>query len=140
MSWQGNECFVFGIEYEHEDMEGRMLDAMSELLWLYGEHGSGWYLLGDSEARESEEDCFPFEFYEDGSWGFGWLPNPFMHPYVTAMKVNGPHDLMQAAFECYDSRNDVIAYAGDGDEPLERVEVYGEVYDMRESTTCATAA
>ena len=28
MSWQGNECFIEWIEYEHEDMEGAMLDAM----------------------------------------------------------------------------------------------------------------
>ena len=129
MSWQGNECFVFGIEYKHEYMDGRILDAMNELLWLYGEHGNGWYLLGNFDTGESKDDCDPFELRKN--WGYGWLPNPFMHPNVMAVKVRCPHDLMEAAFECYDSHNDVIAYAGDGDEPLEHMVIRGKTYDMR---------
>lgn len=131
MSWQGNECFIEVIEYEHDDMEGRMLDAMSALLYLYGNHGRGWYLLGYLDGGENEEDCFPFKLYENGRLGYGWLPNPFMHPDVSAIRVWSPHDLLGCAFECYDSHNDFIAYAGDGDEPLERVVIYGKEYDLR---------
>ena len=129
MSWQGNECFVFCIEYVHDDWHGRMLDAMDELLWLYGEHGNGWYLMGSFDQFNEEED------FDEPDWGKGfectWLPNPFMAPDVMAVNVRGPHDLMKAAVECCDCHCDVIAYAGDGDEPLERVTVYGETYDMR---------
>lgn len=128
MSWQANECFVFGIEYGHEGMNGRMLDAMNELLWLYGEHGDGWYLLGDFDG-EREGD--PFELYGNGSWGCGWLPNPFMNPNVMALRVRNPNDLMHAAFECADGPYGVIAYAGDGPEPLERVVIYGKEHDLR---------
>ena len=131
MSWQGNECFVLGIEYEHESMEGRMLDAMDELLWMYAAHGNGWYLLGYFDSGEVEEDYDPLEIRNGRNWGCGWLPNPFIDPCVMAVKVRNPHDLMEAAFECYDSHNDVIAYAGDGDEPLEHMVIYGKEYDMR---------
>jgi len=138
MSWQGNECFIESIEYEHEDKEGAMLDAMKALLLMYGNHGKGWYLLGNFESDETEDDCDPFEFYGNGRWGCGWLPNPFMHPCVMAINVRCPHDLLEAAFECWDSWNDFIGYGGDGDEPLERMVIYGKEYDLR--TACATAA
>lgn len=131
MSWQGNECFVFVIEYGHKDMEGMMLDAMDELLWLYMEHGNGWYLLGNWDSGEDEDDYYPFKLMDDGKWGYGWLPNPFMDSAVSAINVRNPHDLLGVAFECYDSRFDVIAYAGDGDEPLEHVVIYGKEYDLR---------
>lgn len=129
MSWQGNECFIECIEYEHDGMEGMMLDAMSALLWLYGNHGRGWFLLGYFNGGDEREWVDDFELR--GDWGYGWLENPFMHPDVMAVKIKNPHDLISAAFECFDSRFDFIAYAGDGDEPLEHMVVRGEEYDMR---------
>ena len=140
MSWQGNECFIESIEYEYDEMEGAMLNAMDALLWMYGNHGRGWYLLGHFDSDETEDDCDPFELYGNGSWGCGWLPNPFMHPCVMAIDVRCPHDLLDVAFECWDSWFSFIAYAGDGDEPLEHVVIYNEGYDLRSEKNCATAA
>lgn len=137
MSWQGNECFIEFIEYKYEECEGAMLDAMDALLWMYGNHGKGWYLLGHFDCNEVEDDYDPFELYGNGSWGSGWLPNPFMHPCVTAINVKHPHDLLGTAFECWDSAFDFIAYAGDGNEPLQHMVIYGEEHDLR---ACATAA
>ena len=143
MSWQGNECFVAGINYVSDDCHEQMLENMNELLWLYGEKGGGWYLLGNMYGNGEEEDFGPFEptSYAGGPPSCScWMPNPFMAPGVLAMRIRNPHDLMDAAFECWDCHLDAIAYAGDGDEPLERMTVYGETYDMRMSTTCASAA
>jgi len=143
MSWQGNECFVVGIEDVYEECSDQMLEAMSAMLVLYGEKGDGWYLLGNMYGNDEEEDFGPFEPTScmGGPLGcFCWMPNPFMAPGVLAMRIANPHDLLDAAFECWDCGLDVVAYAGDGDEPLEKMEVYGETYDMRPSTTCASAA
>ena len=135
MSWQGNECFVFGIDHVSDNCEEQMLENMSELLYLYGEHGPGWYLCGNMyDDGTTEDDYFPFEPKSyDGSplFDFCWIPNPFMFPPVFAVKVRNPHDLLGVAFECWDSSMYTIAYAGDGDEPLERLVIYGEEYDMR---------
>lgn len=134
MSWQGNECFVFGIDYVSDHFHEQVVENMSELLYLYGEHGNGWYLLGNMGGNEEEEDYDPFEptsYYGSAPSCICWMPNPFMGPAVIAMLIRNPHDLLEAAFECWDCSCDVIAYAGNGNEPLERMEVYGEVYDMR---------
>lgn len=129
MSWQGNELFVLGIEYRHGSMEGAMLDALDELLCMYDAHGRGWYLLGNFDSDESEGDYDPFELH--GSWGCGWLPNPYMAPPVMAVNVRSAHDLLAAAFECWDSSYDAIGYAGNGDEPFERMVIYGKEHDLR---------
>ena len=135
MSWQGNECYVLGIEYKGDKFAGRMFDAMEELTRLYDEHGKGWFMLGNFEPNGDEADDYdPFEpkSYMGGAPGCGcWMPNPFMEPGVYVMRVRNAHDLLEAAFECADCHYEAIAYAGDGEEPLERMEVYGEVHDMR---------
>lgn len=135
MSWQGNECFVEGIEYWSDDPIYSQLTAMETLLWLYGEKGNGWYLLGKMYGDCGKED--DFDPFEPSSYCGGapscecWLPNPFMLPEVLAIKVRNPHDLMEVSFECVDSYFDTVAYAGDGNEPLEHMVVYGKEYDMR---------
>lgn len=131
MSWQGNECFVGIIEYRRQDCDSCMIDALESISEVYDTHGDGWYLLGNLYSDEVEDDYDPFELYADGKSGSGWLPNPFMQPGVVAMRVSRVVDLLMLAFECWDSYFDCIAYAGDGDEPLERVTVYGKTYDMR---------
>jgi len=136
MSWQGNECFVGGIEWVSDDCHEQMLQALSELLYMYEDKGTGWYLLGYHYGGSDEEDCDPFEIIhrktgKDPIWGCGWLPNPFMRGDVMATKVRNANDLFGMAFECWDCGYDVFAYAGDGGEPLERMTVYGETYDMR---------
>lgn len=134
MSWQGNECFVAGTDFFYRDCHEHMVHALGELLSLYGEKGDGWYILGNMDGNDDPDDFDPFEptSYMGGPKScFCWLPNPFMAPGVFAIRVRRPADLVAAAFECWDCHLDAFAYAGDGDEPLQRVEVYGEVYDMR---------
>ena len=134
MSWQGNECFVGEIEYGHDGFRGRMLDAMVELTDMYDEKGRGWYLLGYFHYDTAEEDFVEYErkaYGRDPEHRSCWLPNPFMKSGVFAVNVRCSHDLIGMALECADNDYDAIAYAGDGDEPLERVTVYGETYDMR---------
>ena len=135
MSWQGNECFVFGIDYKDTRFNGRMLEAMEQLLSLYDEHGKGWYLLGSFyDDGVDEDDVFFYESKETGRdplWRNCWLPNPFMEPGVMAVKVRRSRDLLGMSFECADSNIDAIAYAGDGDEPLQHMVIYGEEYDLR---------
>lgn len=132
MSWQGNGCFVFGIEYTTGEWDGRLLDATSELLHLYDEHGKGWYLLGNMYDRSEEDDYDSFAPTGVPRGCFCWLPNPFMKPGIYAIEIRCAHDLMDAAFECVDDCFDTIAYAGDGDEPLQHMVVWGREYDMRE--------
>ena len=130
MSWQGNECFVFVIEYEdHDRDEWHRMEALESLLDLYEEHGSGWYLTGYLEPCGDEGDYDPFVLR--GDWGYGLMPNPFMGPNVDAFWVGRAHDLISVAFECWDSSCDTVAYAGDGKEPLEHIAVYGIGHDMR---------
>lgn len=133
MSWQANECLVGTVEYKDYRFQGQMLEAMKELLWLYEENGAGWYLLGYFDGDTKEEDAIICEEKEGISpeWRSMWLPNPFMHPYVSAYKLRNMSDLMGVAFECADNDYDTIAYAGDGDEPLERMTISGKTYDMR---------
>lgn len=131
MSWQGNECFVFGIDYVSENCEEQMIENMSELLHLYQEHGNGWYLLGNMDESWSTEDDYDEQPNWERGWDFAWLPNPFMMPALLAMKICRPHDLLEAAFECWDCGYYTIAYAGDGEEPLEHVVIRGKEYDMR---------
>ena len=144
MSWQGNEVFAVVIDDLYEECSDHMLYALSEMLYVYEAHGRGWYLLGSLDDKYQEEDDFgPFEpksYYGGPSSSDCWLPNPFMAPGVWAVNVRSPHDLFELAFECWDCGYEMVAYAGDGDEPLERMEVYGEIYDMRPSAACATAA
>ena len=134
MSWQGNECFVAHIEYSDERFNGRMLEAMEELLWMYGDKGNGWYLLGNFETDDDEEDYDPFN---PTSWKgsapscFCWMPNPYMAPAVEVIQIRNAHDLLCAAFECVDTHYDVIGYAGDGNEPFEHMVIYGEECDLR---------
>jgi hypothetical protein len=132
MSWQGNECFVGGIDWVSDDCNGQMLEALSEMLWMYEDKGPGWYLLGYHDGGSDEDTCGPFEtLFYDPTVKCGWLPNPFMNGDVMAKKVVNSHDLFGLAFECWDCGFDAFAYAGDGDEPLEHMVIYGEEYDMR---------
>ena len=134
MSWQGNECFVLSIEYTSDKFSGRMVDAMDSLLDLYDEKGAGWYLLGYFDDDTNEDDFIEYTCKEHGrdpEHRSCWLHNPFMMPGVFAVNVRNSHDLLGMVFECADCDYEVVAYAGDGDEPLERMTVYGKVYDMR---------
>lgn len=136
MSWQGNEVFVSTPNIIWGECEEQMIENLKALFDIYECHGNGWYLLGDiwSECEETEDDYCGFDpKSHNGSApiDFCWLPNPFMHPPVVAIKVRRVSDLLEAAFEAWDNRCEIFAYAGDGDEPLERMEVYGDVYDMR---------
>lgn len=134
MSWQASDCFVSNIEgLRGGSMEEGMLNALDELLYLYGEHGNGWYLLGTRDTTDYEgcdQDDFDVPQWDRG-WSYAWLPNPFMKPGLLAMRIRRPHDLLEAAFECWDSHWYAIAYAGDGDEPLQHMVIRGVEYDMR---------
>ena len=132
MSWQGNELFVSGIEYWHEDFNGQIIDALDAVMCVYEAHGNGWYMYGNIDSDEVEEDYDGFRSYCGGEFWSGWLPNPFMAPAVGVVRVRNMHDLVEVAFECADSNFDTVAYAGDYKyEPLEHVELRGNVFDMR---------
>jgi len=134
MSWQGNELFAMIVE-KFDDDEWQRIENLKALLSMYDAHGRGWYLVGDYYGDCGDEDDYdPFEptSYEGSAPScFCWLPNPFMKPGVLAMRVRHATDLLEVAFEGWDNHSDCFAYAGDGDEPLERMTVYGETYDMR---------
>ena len=135
MSWQGNECFIVGMsESSAENCDFQILENVGELLHLYGEHGNGWYLLGDMYGEQDKEEYGSFNptsAYGSASSCYCWLPNPFMEPGVLAMEVHRPHDLMQVAFEAWDNSYGFCAYAGDGSEPLEHMVLSSGEYDMR---------
>lgn len=132
MSWQGNELFVNGIEYWHEDFNGRLIDVLDSAMRVYEAHGNGWYMCGNIDSNEVEEDYDGFKPYFNGEFWSGWLPNPFMAPVVMVIKVRNVHNLLEVAFVCSDSNFDTVAYAGDCEyAPLERVKVRDTVYDMR---------
>jgi hypothetical protein len=135
MSWQGNELFVTIVDM-CEDDESQRIENLRSLLEIYDAHGRGWYLLGHffGDSSETEDDYDPFDPKSYGGsmpscWC--WLPNPFMHPGVLAMRVRNATDLIEVAFEGWDSHYDCFAYAGDGEEPLEHMVIYGKAYDMR---------
>lgn len=134
MCWQGNELFVMIVE-QHIDDEWQRVENLKALLDIYDAHGRGWYLVGnfyESDAEEEDFDGFrPTSYNGSAPSCYCWLSNPFMHPGVLAMKVRHAADLIEVAFEGWDNNCDCFAYAGNGDEPLERMEVYGKVYDMR---------
>lgn len=131
MSWQGNECFVGYVEYKSITDDGEIMDAMKELLRLYDEKGNGWYLLGNIDSDAEQDDVDPFELTNENH-GCGWFENPFMPSEVIALNVRKPSDLIETAFECWDCNCDYLAYAGDGDKPLEHLVIYGEEYNWWE--------
>lgn len=136
MSWQGNECFVQYIETICDDCDTQMAYNLSELLYLFNEKGIGWYLLGNLYTDGLADDCDdePFEPLSFGGSAPScscWIPNPFMHPYVLAIEIRKPSDLIEAAFELWDWGFDCAAYAGDGCMPLQHMVVGGKTFDMR---------
>ena len=135
MSWQGNELFVAIVEH-FDDNEYQRVENLRALLDIYDAHGRGWYLVGDfhEDWGMTEDDYDPFEptSYEGSAPScFCWMPNPFMHPGVLAIRVRHAADLLEVAFEGWDNNSDCFAYAGDGDEPLEHMIIRGKEYDMR---------
>lgn len=134
MSWQGNELFV-GIAERMERDEWQKAEDMRTLLDIYDAHGRGWYLLGNLFAEDQDPEDYgefePTSYHGSAPSCTCWLPNPFMASGVLAMKVRRASDLVEAAFEGWDNDYYCFAYAGDGDEPLERMTVYGKTYDMR---------
>ena len=144
MSWQGNELFEMIVEHQYDKGEWQRNEMLKSLLDIYDAHGRGWYLTGYFLKREwitdTEDDFDPFNpksYGGEAPWCSCWLPNPFMHPAVTATWVRNAADLIDVAFEAWDSKCDCCAYAGDGDEPLERMVVYGKEYDMRPERSVA---
>ena len=138
MSWQGNELFAMIVTHQFDVDEWQRNEILESLLDIYDAHGRGWYLYGyfyDQESvPETEDDFEPFDPKRRVygiQWCDYWLPNPFMHPAVTAVNVRCAADLIDVAFEGWDSCCDCYAYAGDGDEPLEHMVVRGKEYDMR---------
>lgn len=136
MSWQGNDLFVMVVDAGFE-YKTQMHKNMEALLDIYDTHGSGWYLLGDFSDRGCKDIEDEYDPFEPTSYNGSapsctcWLPNPFMQPGVIAMYVRCARDLLEAAFEGWDCNCDCFAYAGDGDEPLERMTIRGKTYDMR---------
>lgn len=127
------EDLVGTIEYTDCRFQGKMLDAMNELLQLYDENGAGWYMIGNFDSNVDEGQAITCEI-EEGvcpEWRSMWLPNPFMHPYFDAYRIRNMGDLMGLAFECADNEFDAVAFAGTGKDPLESVIVRGEEHDMR---------
>lgn len=136
MSWQGNECFVAQVEHRCDGWDARQLENMSELLWMWQNHGAGWYLLGRLDGYD-DEDCYdPFDYdeYRDDLLHLGyttvWYPNPLMDAGIDILRIEKPHDLLEAAFEMQDNSRDTIGYAGDGEMPFERMVIYGKEYNM----------
>ena len=149
MSWQGNDCFVMqvdhlgsnaraeaGLDDHHALWYLRQLENLHELLWMWQEHGAGWYLLGTLDGGYDEDAYDPFdydEFRDDlHKMGFAsaWYPNPLMEAGVEVVRIDKPVDLMDAAYEMQDSHFDTIGYAGDGDMPFERMVIRGREYNL----------
>ena len=135
MTWQANDLFVMIVDrYERDEWQQEA--NLEVLLDIYDVHGRGWYLAGYfMEDHGVDED--DYEPFNPTSWHGSapscscWLPNPFMYPGVIAVKVRNARDLLEVAFEGWDSGCDCFAYAGDGDEPLEHMVVRGVECDMR---------
>lgn len=146
MSWQGNECFVMQVDHDYSDANWdfyddhalwylRQLENMSELLYMWQEHGAGWYLLGKLDGNGTEDDYDPFDgevrdYLQQMGYAYTWYPNPLMDAGVLIIRITKPHDLMEAAYEMQDSNLDTIGYAGDGNMPFERMVIYGKEHDL----------